>query len=165
MDYTKMILTEHLVKTIINRHSNQKFDLIFRIDTSFYTGRFINRDEQDRDYTLAYNSWSGYDKNYSIFNIDYSSTIQKIRSSFFDFTFGPEKDSVNMENYISNPEAVLRNIINFVEQYDSEFLNPIVKDKKSIYNFNNINTGKSLDFYLLSDENMFPVSLIKQEQE
>lgn len=162
MDYTKMILTEHLVKNIINRYSDQDFNLIFKIDDSFYKGTFINRDEHNRDFILTYDSWDGYDKNFKVFNIDNISTVQNVRSSFFDFAFGPKKDSVNMENYVSNPEVVLRDIISFVDQYESEFLNPIVKDIKCIYNLKNIDTEKTFEFYLISDEDIVPKSLNKQ---
>lgn len=164
MDYSKMILIEHLVNTIINRNIEQKLDLVFRIDNNLYTGKFLLYDERDQELTFTYDAW-GYNKDYRVFNNDNISTTQEIRSSFFEFAFGPEKNSGILGNYISHPDMVLRNIISFVEQYDLDFLNPIVRDTKCIYNLKNINTGVTFDFYLLSDENILPVSLIKQVNE
>ncbi|MCI3029817.1 hypothetical protein LMF32_12255 [Desemzia sp. C1] len=163
MDYTRMILTEHLVNSVINPYTDKDFNLIFKINNNFYIGSFIKTDEHYRNYTLSFDGMWGYNKNYNIFNIDNVSTTQNIRSAFFEFAFGNEKNSVNMEKYIFHPDFVLRDIISFAEQYESEFLNPTVKDIKCIYNLKNIDTGKTFEFYLISDEDIVPISLVKQE--
>ncbi|MGX7393992.1 hypothetical protein [Carnobacterium mobile] len=165
MDYCKMILAEHMVRTIINKHGKQKFNMLFKMDGILYTGQFLRYEDYEQPHTLRFNAMWGYDKNHDAFTIEHSSTLQTIRSSFFEFAFGPEKSGANVESYVAYPDLVLRDIISFVEQYDAEFLNPIVKDTNCIYNLKNINTGMTIDFYMLSEENMFPVSLIKQEQE
>ncbi|MER2110057.1 MAG: hypothetical protein ABS889_03885, partial [Desemzia incerta] len=146
MDYTKMILTEYMVRTIINEESDQNFDLLFKMDGDFYTGHFLKYADYNEPYRIAYDGIWGYKEHRDVFSIEYVNTQQTIRNSFFDFVFGPEKNVGDMRKYTSHPELVLQDIKNFVEQYDSEFLNPTVKDIKSIYNLNNINTGKSLDF-------------------
>jgi len=165
MGYKHMIMIEHLVETILNSFSAKQYKTVFKIENSFYSGNFLKQDEYRRDYAYTYSPIMGHKKEINVFSIDNIDKKQEVRSAYFEFVFGPNKNPYNnsLDSYASNPEAVFRHIVEFAYQYEKDFLNPKI-NFDCIYNLENLDTKRKFDFYLLSDENITPVSIVEIDE-
>lgn len=166
MDYKKIILVNHFINTIINKNTEKKYELVFEMKGKAYTGLFLDVDEYGHEFFLEYNRTYpgvGYDKNNNIFMTNHQDAVQTIRSAFFEYAFGPDKDQQfhpDMKKYTSRPCMVFKDIVNFVSEYDTDSHNIEINHSNLIQDLKNIDTEKQLDFYLSLDDDFTPVSLI-----
>lgn len=161
MDYKKLILIEHIIRTIVNKNSENQYELVFKMNGQLYTGTFLNYENQGRYFVPYFEVSWGYENNKDPFLVSRESQLQHIRSAYFAFAFKGAKNfgRDTLSDYASLPEFVLRDMVEFVNVFESEVFNPDVEFPNCIYSLKNIETEKMLDFYFLTDEVITPVSL------
>lgn len=180
-----MILMESLLdKTIQDLYGDsyleKQYQLVFELGGTFYTGKFLretlNR-STNKKYIEQFNNLSTgkAEKIYDLFKFSEEkddngkkiSMNQKLRENFREFS-GIETDLVE-KSLLKARHLFLENLISFISSLNpDEYLNDQLDFRSVIYNLRTIDETCYLEFYLMKDQKITPVSirdLINYEKE
>lgn len=159
MNTQQMILMEYLVDDILSYEVPEEYKIVFEINNNLYTGDFLQQDEFEgniRRYTETPSPLGSKRKESMIFKIEAS----QLREEFL--SYAGVDDNIAYTNLISMKPLFLKILIAFILDINpDQYLKATLEFPSVIYNFTDVKTNKSLEFYLINSQSILPVSLLK----
>lgn len=163
MNTKQMILLEQLVQDFY-KSQKKVYNIVFEKNGFLYTGNFLKKDSEGDNYV----EYSGNSAMQPAFNFFKNGQSNKQLELTIDFNkalgLNINGTKARREDVASRPHLILEAAFKIVSQINpDDYLNDSYIFPPVIYNLKFLNTGKELDFYLIHDEFIKPVSLVEEK--
>lgn len=161
MNTKQMILVEHLINEFFRYKKDNQYKLIFTVDGHITTGSFLRKDEKGISYAEC-NEYYYLEKTTDIFQSQQEDKRRSLREKLLNEL---NYNILGLDFLTTRPDLILASASKVVSQINpDEYLKEDLKFLPYIYNFKDIGSGKTFDYYLIHDEVIKPVSLVIENE-